>query len=702
MSKIQPKIAIGDQLLNSLLALPNSAMKKAKETIQKFKTNPDASGLNYESIRGCKDNRLHSIRIDRDYRGIILKQRDKNVYILLWIDKHDDAYAWAARHKFGVNKHTGSIQVIDTESVNEPIESVTPSKPDVIEDKRPDIFMPYTDKDLFQIGATDELIPLIRSIKETDDVEKLERRLPQQLFDALYMLVLGEPYDSVLEELGLNEDKEFDTEDFEAALELENNQQHFLAITDDDELQAILNEPLAKWRVFLHPSQRKLVKGHFNGPVRVLGGAGTGKTVVAMHRAKRLAAACGQNEKVFFTTFTKSLVTDIKGNLQKICSFEEIKNIDVENLDKWAMRFLRDNGYDRKVCFEGSSTLKKLWSQAMDRFDSTAFSSDFLREEWLRVIQYNDISDKSVYLRTPRTGRKGRLSRPQRKEIWPVFEEYRLLLKEHQIWEQADMYRAARLLLEESKASLPYKHLIVDEIQDFHPQAFRLLRAMVTSEDHPNDLFLVGDGHQNIYGHQVVLSKLGINIRGRGKKLKLNYRTPEEARRWASSVLTGTNVSDLDGGNDDLKGYRSVLSGPVPQIRECQSRADEVEEISKWIRSIKDSNPNKIACVCVKTNSLRETYAAELEKQGWQVRQIDDKHSDVSEDLESIRLITMHRIKGLEFDDVCLASCDQSTWRVHDQESQCLIYVAATRTKNSLLITSPGPMSEQFKQQAEA
>lgn len=695
MSKLQPKVAIGDHLLNALIDLPSGAMKKAKETIHKFKTDPTSTGLNYESIRGCKDRRLHSIRIDRDYRGIILKQKDGGAYIFLWIDKHDDAYDWASRHKFGVNEHTGSIQIIDTEKVVEVPKPATPP-PKVVKKERPDVFTPFSDEDLLQIGATEDLIPLIRSIKEADDVEMLERRMPSQVYDALYMLALGDNYDDVLDELGISREKEFDPEDFEAALELDTNQQHFLSITDDAELEAILNEPMAKWRVFLHPSQRKLVNGNFNGPVRVLGGAGTGKTVVAMHRAKRLANESVESEKVFFTTFTKSLIADIKGNLQKICSFEEIKRIDVENLDQWCMRYLRDNGYDRRICFDfKGSTIEKLWEKAMERLDSNAFTSDFLYEEWSRVIQYNDIPGLSEYIRIPRTGRKDRLTRLQRKVIWPVFEEYALLLSESQIWEQADMYRAARMVLEDSKTPLPFKHVIVDEIQDFHPQAFKLIRAMAPSDGSKNDLFLVGDGHQNVYGHHIILSRLGINIRGRGKKLKLNYRTPEQTRKWASKVLKGSDVSDLDGGIDSNKGYRSLLMGPDPTITECGSIDEEIDAIATWINGLRDQPNGKLICVCVPTNKLRSKYAEALKAKGLSTHEIDDKHGDI-EDIEPIRLITMHRIKGLEFDDVCLAGSSSGNWPREDIKSKCLIHVAATRTKNSLLVTSTGKLSPLF------
>lgn len=504
------------------------------------------------------------------------------------------------------------------------------------------------------------------------------------------MLACGENFDSVLAEMGIETGMEYATDDFKTALALDSNKQHFAAITDDAELEAILNEPLAFWRVYLHPSQRKLVQARFNGPARVLGGAGTGKTVVAMHRAKFLASQCAENERILFTTFTKSLIHDIKKNLQKICSYDELKKIDVLHLDKWAENFLRSRNYRHQIAYEAHPLRKKLWNQAMGAGLNGEFPADFLREEWEKVIQYHDVTDFSQYAALARPGRQGRLSRIQRKAIWPVFEEYRTLLNENQIWEPADMFRAARSILTATEANAGFKHIIVDEIQDFHPQAFRLLRAMIPADQFPsNDLFLVGDGHQNIYGHHIILGQLGIDIRGRGKRLKLNYRTPEETRRWAVSILHDQDINDLDGGKDTNKGYHSSMSGPEPTFAKCQSFDDEVKKIAAWSRQIHENNKAHVPCVAVRTNDEREQFAKALFQQGCQIHEITGDSMDI-DDSTSLRLATMHRIKGLEFDHVCIAGFDTERLDKLSPDRQaanrCLLHVAATRTKNSLLV----------------
>ena len=674
-----------------MFALPDHIMKKVRETITKFQHDPTSPGLNYEKINAAPDPRLRSIRIDQTYRAIVLKSEKGDVYILLWVDKHDEAYAWACTKRTGVHPQSGAIQIVEVLETEAAPPAIPAPAVSAIEEK-PDVFVSFSDGDLRQIGATDEMLPLIRSIKDESILEQLQRRFTAQVYEALYMLACGESFPQVLEELGIETGKEYAPDDFKTALELDSNKQQFAAITDDAELEKILNEPLAFWRVFLHPSQRKLVAANFNGPARVLGGAGTGKTVVAMHRAKFLASQCAENERILFTTFTKSLIHDIKKNLQKICSFDELKKIEVLHLDKWAENFLSSKNYKHQITYDNNAQRKKFWSQAVGSAETGAFSSDFLRDECEKVIQYHDIADFAEYAVLPRPGRQGRLSRLQRKSIWPVFDEYRTLLNENQLWEPADMFRAARSVLVAGNLNAGFKHIIVDEIQDFHPQAFRLLRAMIPADQFPkNNLFLVGDGHQNIYGHHIILGHLGIDIRGRGRRLKLNYRTPEETRRWAVSILQNQDINDLDGGKDSNKGYHSSMSGPEPTFEKCKSFDDEVKHIAAWYRRIQEANGGHAACVAVRTNAEREQYAKALVKEGCQVHEITANVMDI-DDPTPLRLSTMHRIKGLEFDHVCLASCDPTkldslpTDRQHTE--RCLLHVAATRTKNALLVIS--------------
>lgn len=691
MTAPSPTVSIGDSFLKSLFDLPDHIMKKAREAITKFRNDPTSPGLNYEKIQAAPDPRMRSIRIDQNYRAIVLKSEKGDAFILLWIDKHDEAYAWACTKRASVHPKSGAIQIVEVvDGVG--THEIADETPDTSASNEPDIFSAFSDSDLRQLGATDDHLPLVRSINSETRLMELKRRFPDQLYQGLYDLACGESFDAVIEGLGIETGKEYDPGDFRSALELDANKQHFALVTDDAELESILNEPLAFWRVFLHPSQRRLVTTNFNGPARVLGGAGTGKTVVAMHRAKHLASQCADGERILFTTFTKSLIHDIKLNLQKICTFDELKRIEVQHLDAWCVSFLRSKNLKHQIFYEQHPLRKKLWEQALELQPSGDFPADFLRSEWDKVIQYHDVESFADYASLPRPGRDSRLSRLQRKAIWPVFEEYRALLVENQAWEPADMFRAARSILESERQGAGFKHVIVDEIQDFHPQAFRLLRAMIPADQYSkNDLFLVGDGNQNIYGHRIVLGQLGIDIRGRGRKLKLNYRTPEETRRWAVAVLNGQEASDLDGGIDSARGYHSCLSGPDPVMKTCGSFSEVTGSIVEWYRQLRESNPGQVACVAVRTNSERDDLKQALGDQGVPIHCITGGTMDI-DDPNPLRLATMHRIKGLEFDHVCLVDSAPTSISGYTPERQlverCLLHVAATRTKNSLLVVS--------------
>ncbi|MGE0820738.1 MAG: UvrD-helicase domain-containing protein [Candidatus Binatia bacterium] len=358
-----------------------------------------------------------------------------------------------------------------------------------------------------------------------------------------------------------------DTTDYVAALNNPDFQRRFFVVEDDLELAAMLSALLEKWQVFLHPSQRRLVERHWNGPVRVLGGAGTGKTVAAMHRAKWLAQQVftSAHDRLLFTTFPRNLAADIRKNLLSICPEEVMRRIEVVNLDKWVSDFLQRHGYSYDIDY-GERT-GRLWEQALNSAPSKVqVPVSFYREEWERVIQPQGVSSVEEYMKASRIGRGVQLNRSGRKAVWSVFEEYRLLLNEQRLREGDDAMRDARLLLESKGNQTPYQAIIVDEAQDMGPQAFRLLRQLIPGGDRQDDLFIVGDAHQRIYRHKVVLGQCGINIQGRSRKLKINYRTTEETRRWATNLLEGFSIDDLDAGVDDQKGYKSLLHGVTPTV----------------------------------------------------------------------------------------------------------------------------------------
>ena len=444
-----------------------------------------------------------------------------------------------------------------------------------------------------------------------------------------------------------------------------------------------------------------------NGPVRVLGGAGTGKTVVAMHRAKWLLEKVfpEENDRILFITFTTNLTADIEQNLSRIVSPGDMKRVEVVNLDAWVRAFLKGKGYQSRIVYEKST--KELWQNALNlKAEEPAFSDSFYFEEWAEVVQAHGIDSEADYLRAPRIGRGRRLDRRARKFVWPVFAEYRALLGSKGFREAEDAYRDARALLESSPDMLPYKSVIVDEAQDFGAEAFRLIREIVSvsnGEGPVNDMFIVGDTRQRIYGRRVVLGQCGIEIRGRGRRLRINYRTTEETRSWASSILEGRDFDDLDEGIDEQKGYRSLMNGPPPEVAGFENLQGEIGFLTSRLNKLLDEGAVAAdICIVARTEKVLEQYKGAVEAAGFETFRI--RRTD-SRKQPGVRLATMHRVKGIEFDHIFIVGvqdgvlpnthvmrgCDNEVSRkAKELGERSLLYVAATRAKRSVFVTYSG------------
>jgi hypothetical protein len=702
------KVAISSDFMNAFAAIPKNMQGKVLEFVTLFKNNPMAPSINYEKIAQFKDPTLRSVRIDKAYRGIVKKPDTGNVYMLLWVDNHDKAYAWAKNKRCNINPETGSVQIYDVADSQSVAEKDTPPP----ENYQKSLFASIHDRHLLKLGVPEELIPLVRNIFSDEQLDQVVSQLPTEANEALTALAAGYTLDEVFREFDKpgDKDEQIDADDYEAALENPDSKRRFFVAEDDLDLQEILESPLEKWRVFLHPSQRSLVERDWNGPVRVLGGAGTGKTVVAIHRAKWLIENIftKENDKILFTTFTRNLAADIKENLSKICNANLMRRIEVVNLDRWVSDFLRKNEYTYDIDY-GRRT-KPLWEKALTLVPSElGFDDSFYREEWDRVIQPLAISSFASYLKATRVGRGIRLSRQNRKSIWPVFEEYRLLLNENNIREVDDAMRDASAIIQDKGDVLPYKAIVVDEAQDMSAPAFKMIRQMIPGGEQKNDLFIVGDAHQRIYRHKVVLGRCGIKIIGRGRRLKINYRTTEENRRWAVNLLKGISFDDLDGGRDDLKGYKSLIHGVIPKVEITDSFQGEIDFIINYLNKTETEvgSLNEI-CIVARTHDLLKQYEGALKARGKETYFI--RRSEAEDRRKAgVRLATMHRVKGLEFERVIIAGVNEGVvplkveWattndpvieRDREIQERALLYVAATRAKREVIVSSFGKPSK--------
>lgn len=695
---IKAKVAIAIDFLSAFLNIPKKQQGKILEFLTKFRSNPTSPGINYEKIVAAKDPNMRSVRIDKAFRGIVLKPEKGNIYVLLWVAHHDRAYKWAENRTVTIHPETGSIQVLNVEDMEHVIKTT------VAVDSS-NLFAKYKDRHLLRLGVPEIHMELVRGLKNEEDLDKISEKLPQEASEALYYLAAGYTIEETFREMDKSDKpcKKVDENDFESALDNPDSQRRFYIVEDDLKLLEILNAPLEKWRIFLHPSQKKFAKRDWNGPVRILGGAGTGKTVVAMHRAKWLAEHpfSGDNDRILFTTFTKNLAADIRENLSMICDRKSMKRIEVVNLDRWVADFLKKTGYTFQIDY-GNRT-EELWSQAIDLAPSSlTFKDTFYQEEWKKVIQPQGVCSLKEYFKASRIGRGVKLSRKDRQAVWTVFEEYRTLLNENGLKEVDDAMRDACYIIEKKGNILPYRAIVIDEAQDFGVQAFKLIRRMVP--EGKNDIFITGDAHQRIYRHKVVLGKCGINIMGRGRKLRITYRTTDETRKWATGLLEGLKIDDLDGGTDDVKGFKSLLHGIAPVVKNFDSLEDESEFICQFLKTKKHL---KSVCLVARTHKLLNQYDAILKEKGIETYNI--KRSE-PEDRKApgLRLATMHRVKGLEFDHVIISgvnkgiipytgyeneSCDITIIEESEVLERALLYVSATRAKKEVVITSFGKKS---------
>lgn len=697
----KPKVALAQDFLLQLARLPVSAHSKVMKWAIQFQADPTSSGINYENINGARDPNLKSVRLDKDWRGIVFKPVQGDVYVLLYVDHHDDAYRWAKNRKLTINPVTGAMQMVTLEHlVEQEVEAGGPSQaaPGDARSAAPaepaaaPLFSVLSDTELMSLGVPKELLSAVRKIDSEETLDAMQPRLPAEAYEGLFLVAAGDTVNQVLQARETRVDQAIDTSDFAAALATAESQSRFVVVDDDQAMLAIMNAPLAQWRVFLHPTQNKLARGDRSGPVRVLGGAGTGKTVLAMHRAKWLAEnrAIG-GKKVLFTTFTRNLALDIEENLKTLCSADTMSKIEVKNFDAWVSGFMRTRKLEHRIVYERSQDgALQAWQAALATKDATLdLPESFYSDELEQVVLAQGLTTLDQYRTARRIGRGVILSRAKRDAVWPVFEEYRGQLASRKLKEVDDAYREiAEMIATEQVADLGYAAIVIDETQDFGPQALKLLRAMIARG--PNDLFFVGDGHQRIYSrNRAAMSRCGIDIRGRSRKLYLNYRTTDEIRRQAVALLEDCEIDDLDDGNDETKRYKSLSHGPAPELRKTSGLEEAAEAAIAFIRhwrAAQAENESLSFCVVSYSEKSRDALGQQLQAAGIASVPItaQSNHADAR---NVVHLATMHRAKGLEFDCVIVVAPESYLGPAEETAGQRrLLYVALTRAKRGALL----------------
>lgn len=711
------RVSYDQGCLKSVRKLPDYVSGKFLDLMSRYMDNPSSNGLNLETVEGGRDKSLKSLRLDQNYRAIAFETPKDIMFV--HVNEHDKAYRWAEGRRVKLDKATNRIRIVEEIEQNQ--EAVT------INEQEKNLFSDFKDKKLIALGVAEEAIALARSLSSESELDDAQDRFDPLSFQVLYALAAGyseeEVYalvgDVIIEPSSTDQDKSF-----EDLITTEESRQTIFTPQSIEELRRFFDGELEGWRIWLHPDQRKFAYKDYNGPAMVRGGAGTGKTVVAMHRAKYLAdqlTADPQNagQKILITTYTTTLAKDIENNLKTLCPeyvSGSAPRIEVINLDRWAVQYLKKKQFNRRVVSTAADEqhIEGLWDEVFESLIlPSGLSEAFIKAEWEQIIQAKGIDDLADYIRASRVGRGTPLNRAKRKTLWNYFALFRAKLIQSGLVERDDVYREAIPLLRAEPGKLGYYSVIVDEAQDMGEQAFRLIRSIIpeAQNNDKNSIFIVGDAHQRIYNRRASMSSCGINIIGRSRKLRLNYRTTHEIRAWAVAVLKGISVDDLDEGKDSLDGYVSLARGMPPQLNGYGTDSEELAALAQWIDELPSDKiaDNEIGILC-HTNKQLQLVEDCFSTRGISTLKLSTDKAD-ERGKPGVRLCTMHRAKGLEFKAVAIPFMSNNQfppkWLLdkaideadkEDMEGQLksLLHVAATRAIGHLRVSWSGVQSHYF------
>lgn len=686
--KAEMEFRIADTFTDSLARLTGDVQKAVKTTAFDLQIDPANPGMQFHKLNKAKDKNFWSVRVGSDIRLIVHKTAAS--VLLCYVDHHDKAYEWAERRKLETHPRTGAAQLVE---IRDTIQEITIPKYVEVERPvlpKPSLFAELPEDQLLSYGVPVEWMSDVRQATE-DTVLQLADHLPSEAAEALLELATG-GRPQIAEPIA-SETNPFDHPDA---------QRRFRVISDVEELERALDYPWDKWTVFLHPAQRQLIEREYNGPARVAGSAGTGKTVVALHRAAFLART-NRDSRVLLTTFSDTLSNALRRKLRLLIHHEPRlgDNIEVHSINAMGRR-LYDLQFDAPR-IASSDLVQALLIEAAKEVEGLKFSPHFLRMEWEEVVDAWQLDSWESYRDVQRLGRKTRLPETQRAVLWSIFDCVRAKLNDRGLITYPQLFSRLAAQLAERK-QLPFDFTVVDEAQDVSVAQLRFLAAL--GADRPNSLFFAGDLGQRIFQQPFSWKALGVDIRGRSSILKVNYRTSHQIRVQADRLL-GPEVSDVDGNIEERGGTISIFNSSAPTIQVLDSQEDETKAVSKWLldRLNGGVTPDEIG-VFVRSAAELDRARAAVEDVGLPFK-ILDENAETTGGHASI--CTMHLAKGMEFRAVVVMACDDEVMplqsriesvaddsdlqEVYDTERH-LLYVACTRARDYLLVTSGDTPSE--------
>ena len=692
---------LADSFTAALAKLAGDEQKQTKLTVFDLQTEPDRPGLQYHRIDKAKDPNFWSVRVSRDIRIIVHKVAGS--LLIAYVGHHDDAYHWAERRRIETHPKTGALQIVEirerveevmtrlppqhTFQFGEPIE--VPLAPAKSADTP--LFTKLSRDDLLSVGVPEDWIADVQAADD-DGFLALADHLPAEAAEALLQYVssgvLNRPAPPV---------------PGASTLAHPDTPRRVRVVENVAELQAALESPWEKWAVFLHPAQRDIVERSFPGPARVAGSAGTGKTVVALHRTMHHLRQ-SPDARVLLTTFSDPLANALQAKLPVLAGS------DTHLLDRVAVASflgiaseLHQLAFGHKAHLASRDIIRSLVEKARDAAGLDGLSPQLVLSEWTNVADAWQIVDVDDYAAVPRMGRRTRLGARQRESLWPVFENVRRALSERRLTTPAALF--AKLTAHYAEREIkPFAHIVVDEAQDLGVPELRFLAAIAPPG--PDALFFAGDLGQRIFQPPFSWKALGIDVRGRSFTLRVNYRTSHQIRLAADRLLP-PSIGDVDGLEDDRTATVSVFNGPPPGVLIAASEAEEVEKVAAFIQAARADGiePAAIGLFVRSRNELPRARAAAA-KSGMEVTELTGRS-----DGEAGRIVlgTMHFAKGLEFRAVAVMACDEpvipAQQRIADVSDEMeldevyaterqLLYVAATRARDRLLISGVRPASE--------
>ncbi len=735
---------IADTFTDSLARLRADEQKAAKTTAFDLQVDPSRPGLRLHRVDSARGRAFWSVRAGRDLRIIV--HRTSSSFLICYIDHHDQAYRWAERRRLERHPRTGAAQLVEIREIVRKVEAprryepphwaATPgaaeggppgppsdssgteeealseTTPEAGPDEQPAgavIFADKTDDEILGYGVPPDWLEDAKSATE-DTLLELADHLPAEAAEALLELATGGT-PRVPAPLPPDVD----------AFAHPDAERRFRVVADREELERALEAPWEKWTVFLHPAQRTLVERDYGGPARVAGSAGTGKTIVALHRAVHLAES-DPDARVLLATFSEPLANALQRRLWLLIGNRPRlgERIEVQSMAGLAQRLYELNIAPLKPVTEEQQ--RELLVQAGAEVPDHGFSDRFLWAEWNGVVDAWQLKNWDEYRAVPRLGRRTRLAEARRKVLWSIFAKVRDELERQDLLTTAAMFGRLEDHFNQVPRS-PFDHYVIDEAQDVSVAELRFLAAL--SEDRPNSLFFAGDLGQRIFRAPFSWRKLGVDVRGRSHTLRVNYRTSHQIRSQADRLLP-LKIADVDGIEEDRRGTVSVFNGPAPEIRVLESEADEIAAVGDWLRGLSAADGEAADTgsglgaigLFVRSSSQIARALQAVETAGLQATELGVSEAAAmgerlgslnGSDTPRVAIGTMHRAKGLEFRAVAVMACEDEVLPlqarienvadeadledVYDTERH-LLYVACTRARDRLLVSGVDPASE--------